>query len=79
MFEALCTDLDFSDETIHRIVGVLDTNAIEIRLAASEILALYEMACLLEHSCVPNIRMSFDDKYNVCTHHIHVLSIICSC
>ncbi len=28
-------------------------------------MALYETACLLEHSCAPNVRMNFDKKFNV--------------
>ena len=64
-FSALYPQLDFSDEHIQRIVGIFDTNAIEIRLAQSEVMALYEMACMLEHSCSPNIRLTFDEKYNV--------------
>ena len=66
-FLALYPQLDFSDEHIQRIVGIFDTNAIEIRLAQSEVMALYEMACMLEHSCSPNIRLTFDEKYNVST------------
>ena len=66
-FSALYPQLDFSDEHIQRIVGIFDTNAIEIRLAQSEVMALYEMACMLEHSCSPNIRLTFDEKYNVRT------------
>ena len=31
----------------------------------SEAMALYETACLLEHSCAPNTRMSFDKNFNV--------------
>jgi hypothetical protein len=31
VFEALYPQLDFSDETIQRIVGIFETNAIEIR------------------------------------------------
>ena len=65
VFEALCPNFDFSDDTIQRIIGIFDTNALEIRLACSEVLALYETACLLEHSCVPNLRIIFDDKYHV--------------
>jgi hypothetical protein len=65
VFEALRSDLNLSDEMIQRIQGILDTNAIEIRMTQSEVMALYETACLLEHSCAPNMRMSFDDKFNV--------------
>ena len=36
------------------------------RLAeASDVHALYETACLLEHSCIPNIKLTFDDNYHV--------------
>ena len=65
VFEALCPNYDFSDETIQRIVGIYDTNAIEIRLAMSDVMALYETACLLEHSCVPNLHITFDKQFNV--------------
>ena len=65
VFEALFPQLDFSDELIHRIVGIFETNAIEIRLAQSEVMALYATACLLEHSCVPNVKMTFDENYKV--------------
>ena len=55
----------FSDETIQEIVGIFETNSIEIRLQQSEINGLYEIGSMMEHSCVPNVRMSFDDKFNV--------------
>ena len=66
VFEALCPNYDFSDETIERIVGIFDTNAIEIRMAmGSDVMALYETACLFENSCIPNLHINFDQKFNV--------------
>ena len=66
VFEALCPNYDFSDETIQKIVGIFETNAIEIRMAMmSDVMALYETACLLEHNCVPNLHITFDKKFNV--------------
>ena len=65
LLAALYPQLDFSDETIQRIQGIFDTNAIEIRLAQSEVMALYKLACMLENNCCPNIRMTFDSKYHV--------------
>ena len=66
VFEALCPEYDFSDETIQKIVGIFETNAIEIRMAqSSDVMALYETACLLEHSCIPNLHITFDKKFNV--------------
>lgn len=65
VFEALYPQLDFSDETIQRIQGIFDTNAIEVRLAQSEVMALYKLACMLENNCCPNIRMTFNNKYHV--------------
>lgn len=65
VFEALCPQYDFSDELIQRLVGIFDTNAIEIRMTQSEVMALYATACLIEHSCIPNLRMTFDEKFNV--------------
>lgn len=65
VFEALYPNFDFSDETIQQIVGIFETNAVEIRLAQSEINGLYEYGSLMEHSCVPNVSLSFDSKYRV--------------
>ena len=67
VIEALYPGMDFSDEIIQRIVGTFETNAVEIRTnaASSEVTALYEMTSLLEHCCLPNLKMSFDDNFNV--------------
>ena len=65
VFEALYPNFDFLDETIQQIVGIFETNAVEIRLAQSEINGLYEYGSLMEHSCVPNVSLSFDSKYRV--------------
>ena len=54
-----------ADETIQEIVGIFETNSIEIRLQQSEVNGLYEIGSMMEHSCCPNVRMSFDDKFNV--------------
>ena len=65
VFEAICPELDFSDETIQKIQGILDTNKKEIRLSQSDVEALYATACLLEHSCRPNVKITFEKDYSV--------------
>lgn len=67
IFEAINPELNLTDEMIQRIVGIFETNSVEIRVnsASSEVMALYEMTSMLEHSCIPNIRMSFDDDFKV--------------
>ena len=65
VFEALYPQFDFSDELIQELVGIFETNAIEIRLPQSEINGLYEIGSLMEHSCVPNVSLSFDSDYKV--------------
>ncbi|XP_034242322.1 SET domain-containing protein SmydA-8-like [Thrips palmi] len=50
---------DCSEATIHRIVSVLDVNALEIGSGGVELSALYPTAYLMEHSCVPNTRHTF--------------------
>ena len=36
------------------------------RLAqASDVNALYEVGCMMEHSCIPNVKFTFDEKYHV--------------
>ena len=43
----------------------------EIRLAASDAVGVYAMAAMMEHSCMPNIKMTFDKQFNVSlSHHI---------
>ena len=68
VFEALYPQFDFTDDTIQEIVGIFETNAIEIRLAQTEINGLYKIGSMLEHSCVPNVSLTFDDKFKV---HMH--------
>jgi hypothetical protein len=52
---------DCSENTLHRICGVLDVNGLDIRLAlGSEVVALYPTVYLMEHSCLPNTRHSFE-------------------
>jgi hypothetical protein len=52
---------DCSENTLHRICGILDVNGLDIRLAlGSEVVALYPTVCLMEHNCVPNTRHTFE-------------------
>ena len=36
-FQAICPEFDFSDETIQKIAGIMDTNKKEIRLAYADV------------------------------------------
>ena len=57
--EALLSDT--SENTLHKICGVLDVNGLEIRLPlGSEVLALYPTVYLMEHNCLPNTRHTFE-------------------
>lgn len=52
---------NLTPEYIHRICGIIDTNALEIRLEeGTELLALYGNTCLIEHSCMPNTKHTFN-------------------
>jgi hypothetical protein len=52
---------DCSENTLHRICGILDVNGLDIRLAlGSEVVALYPTVYLMEHNCLPNTRHSFE-------------------
>lgn len=49
-----------SSELLHRMCGIIDTNALEVRLfEGSELLALYTNTCIMEHSCIPNTKHTF--------------------
>ena len=52
--------LEFDADTIQKIVGILDTNAFEIRLPDSSIQGVYGEGAMMEHSCVPNTHRTFD-------------------
>lgn len=54
---------EISCELLHRVCGIIDTNALEIRLSeGAELLALYPKVYLLEHSCIPNTKHTFNLK-----------------
>ncbi|TRY80741.1 hypothetical protein TCAL_15406 [Tigriopus californicus] len=65
VFEVLYPQLDFKGERIQELVGIFETNSIEARLCQTEVHGLYEMGSMMEHSCVPNINMSFDEKFHL--------------
>ena len=65
VFEAFYPQFDFGDETVQEIVGIFETNCIEIRLPRSEINGLFEIGSMMEHCCEPNVTLSFDNKFNV--------------
>lgn len=60
--EPILSNLDgLNAQCLHQICGILETNAMCIRLENSEELnGIYKVGCLLEHSCVPNCYFSFD-------------------
>lgn len=50
---------------LHRICGIMEVNAMNIGLGFDndgEVSALFENACILEHSCLPNCYYTFDTK-----------------
>ncbi|CAG9788862.1 unnamed protein product [Diatraea saccharalis] len=48
---------------IHRMCGIIATNALEIRLPeGAELLALYTNTCIMEHSCIPNTKHTFSQS-----------------
>jgi hypothetical protein len=50
-------------KTLHKIFGIIETNAMYIRLpTGTEICGLYPTASLLQHSCLPNVSYNFDMK-----------------
>ena len=66
VFEAIFPGIDFSDKTIQKIQGILETNKKDICLSQSDCEAVYALACLMEHSCTPNVKITFDKDFSVC-------------
>ncbi|XP_066945423.1 uncharacterized protein [Macrobrachium rosenbergii] len=58
-------DIDSSEKSIHNVTGIIDVNALEIRLPESEILGLYPNFAMMEHSCTPNTKHTFTDSRQV--------------
>lgn len=56
---------EYETEIIEKVLGILDTNAFEIRLPDSSILGVYQKASLLEHNCIPNTHRTFDADLNL--------------
>ncbi|XP_063829127.1 SET domain-containing protein SmydA-8-like isoform X1 [Ostrinia nubilalis] len=51
---------NISPDLIHKMCGIIDTNALEIRHPeGSELLALFTNTCIMEHSCIPNTKHTF--------------------
>nr|XP_022900334.1 protein msta isoform X1 [Onthophagus taurus] len=53
---------DMSRETLHKICGIIDVNGLEVNQGA-EVMALYPIACSMEHNCIPNTIHSFEDEF----------------
>ncbi|GLV39505.1 SET and MYND domain containing arthropod-specific member 5 [Carabus blaptoides fortunei] len=51
---------DVSDDTLHKICGIIDVNALETNQSI-EMSALYPTAVIMEHNCVPNTYHYFGD------------------
>lgn len=52
---------------IHRVCGIMEVNALNIGLgfdSNEEVSALFENACILEHSCLPNCYYTFHTSQN---------------
>lgn len=69
---------EISTQLLHRICGIIDTNALAIRLTeGSELFALYANTCLMEHSCVPSTKHIFNlsdkDENNIYNTRIKVV------
>lgn len=56
---------EFDAELIQKVLGIIDTNAFEIRLPDSSIQGIYGNAAILEHNCVANTHRTFDADLNL--------------
>ncbi|CAL4066087.1 unnamed protein product [Meganyctiphanes norvegica] len=55
----------YSTELIQKVIGIIDTNAFEIRLPESCIQGVYQKGSLLEHNCIPNSHRTFDENLSL--------------
>ncbi|KAA0203419.1 hypothetical protein HAZT_HAZT011229 [Hyalella azteca] len=55
----------YDEDLIKKVLGIIDTNAFEIRLPDSSIQGVYSQGSMLEHSCIPNTHRTFDADLNL--------------
>jgi len=55
----------YDQELIKKVLGIIDTNAFEIRLPDSSIQGVFSQGAMLEHSCIPNTHRTFDADLNL--------------
>lgn len=55
----------YDEDTIKKVLGIIDTNAFEIRLPDSSIQGVFSQGAMLEHSCIPNTHRTFDADLNL--------------
>uniref|UniRef100_A0A8D8X417 Protein msta, isoform A n=2 Tax=Cacopsylla melanoneura TaxID=428564 RepID=A0A8D8X417_9HEMI len=53
---------DTSSDVLHWICGVIDVNALDIGRYTQ---GLFSIMCLMEHSCLPNVKYTFEPETNV--------------
>lgn len=53
-------EFEASSELIHKVCGILDVNALDVQISGAELTAVYSTVSMLEHSCLPNVCLSFD-------------------
>ncbi|MCL4145060.1 UNVERIFIED_CONTAM: hypothetical protein GTU68_036376, partial [Idotea baltica] len=58
-------EMESSEYMIHRMVGILDTNAVDLPAGGREIAGLYSLFSMVEHSCTPNVRITFNRKKGI--------------
>lgn len=58
---------DFDEQTILRTSSILDTNSYELRFGdgRGKIRAVYPIAAMMSHDCVPNTYHVFDDSMEI--------------
>ena len=57
--------MDSSERGIHNITGIIDVNGMEIRLPESEVIGIFPVFAMLEHSCTPNTKYTVNPKRQV--------------
>lgn len=63
--EFLYEQIDSSEDSIEKIIGILDTNAVDIVLKENTVSGLFHLFSMIEHSCIPNVKFHFNSKHQV--------------
>lgn len=61
-------EFETSTDVIHKICGILETNSLDVQVAGMELTGIYPIVSMLEHDCLSNVNLIFDEFGHICVY-----------